>query len=192
MTLLIVGLLMFLGSHSVSMLASQWRERTRTRLRPGPWRGLSSLVAIAGFVLIIWGFGRARQADTLLYTPLTSLRYLTGAFTVVAFTLFVAAYVPRNHLKAALGHPMLASVVLWSAGHLLVTGTLGDAILFGSFLAWGVADLVVSRRRDKRLGTSYPSGTVAGDAICGMIGLAVWAVFAFWLHLRWIGVSPFS
>lgn len=106
--------------------------------------------------------------------------------------LVAAAYVSRNHAKAAIGHPMLAGVTLWAFGHLLATGMLHDVVLFGAFLLWAVADLMVSRRRDHRAGTTYPAGTFLGDAVTLVIGVGLWAAFAFLLHVRWIGVNPFA
>jgi len=192
MLVLILGLVLFLGAHSVRIFADPWRARTIERLGPGPWKGLYAVVSIAGFVLLIWGFGLARQHPVVLYVPPLALRHLNALFTLIAFVLVTAAYVPRNHFKSGVGHPMVAGVKAWAFGHLLATGMLCDVILFGAFLLWAIADFIVSRRRDRRLGTVYPPGTLAGDAIAVVVGVALWAVFAFWLHARWIGVSPFA
>jgi uncharacterized membrane protein len=190
MHILILGLVIFLGVHSARMFADGWRARMVERLGPGAWKGLYSVVSLAGFVLIVWGFGMARERPVPLYSPPLVLRHLNALFTLVAFVLVAAAYVPRNHLKSAIGHPMLAGVKAWALGHLLATGMLYDVVLFGAFLLWAVADFVAARRRDRRLGTVYPGGTVAGDTITAVIGVAAWVLFAFWLHLRLIGVSP--
>jgi hypothetical protein len=63
-------------------------------------------------------------------------------------------------------------------------------VLFGSFLGWAIADFAASRRRDRVAGTVYPPGAAGRDAIAIVIGVAAWAVFAFYLHERWIGVRP--
>lgn len=190
MTLLIVGLVLFLGVHSVRIFADGWRSRMMARLGEKGWKGLYSLVSIAGFVLLIYGFGLARQQAVLLYVPPLWLRHLNALFTLIAFVLVAAAYVPRNHFKAKLGHPMLAGVKTWSFGHLLATGMLHDVVLFGAFLLWAVVDFVVSRRRDRVNGTVYPAGTLRGDVVAVVVGVVGWAVFAFALHGRWIGVNP--
>lgn len=191
MAVLIVGLVLFLGAHSIRMFADSWRARTIERLGDGSWKGLYSLVSLAGLVLIVWGFGMARGHPVPLYSPPLILLRLNALFTLIAFVLVAAAYVPRNHAKAAIGHPMLAGVKAWAFGHLLATGMLRDVVLFGAFLVWAIADFVVARRRDRRLGTVYPPGTLAGDATTAVIGVAAWALFAFWLHVRLIGVYPF-
>lgn len=191
MLLLILGLILLLGMHSVHMLAPRWRGRVVARIGLLPWKGLYSVVTIAGFVLSVIGFGMARTQPHLLYAPPLWLKHLNALFTLAAFVLVAAAYVPRNHLKAKLGHPMLAGVKAWALGHLLATGFLHDVVLFGAFLAWAVADFMVSRRRDRAAGTVYPAGTAMGDVLAVVIGVAAWAIFAFLLHQRLIGVNPF-
>ena len=192
MWLLIAGLVVFLGLHSVRIVAGDWRTKQMARTGERPWKGIYSLLSIAGFVLLIWGFGEARQHPQLLYVAPPWLRHANALFTLIAFVLVVAAYVPRNHLKAKLGHPMYAGIKIWALGHLLATGMLHDVVLFGAFLIWAVAGFAVSRRRDRLAGVTYPAGTMVGDLLTLVIGIAIWAVFAFWLHARWIGVAPFG
>jgi uncharacterized membrane protein len=190
MPILVLGLLIFLGAHSVRIFADGWRTRMIARLGMNGWKALYALASIVGFVLIVWGFGLARQQPVLLYAPPLRLKYVNALLTLVAFVLVVATYVPRNHVKAAIGHPMLAGVKVWAFGHLLATGFLHDVVLFGAFLLWAVVNFVVSRRRDRLAGTHYAAGTLVGDALALAIGIVAWAVFAFWLHARWIGVNP--
>jgi uncharacterized membrane protein len=190
MTLLILGLLVLLGVHSLRIFADGWRSRRLARLGEMRWKGLYTLVSLLGFVMLCWGFGLARQQPVLLYVPPMALRHLNALFTLVAFVLIAAAYVPRNHLKAKFGHPMLLGVKAWAFGHLLATGMLRDVVLFGAFLLGAVVLFIVSRRRDRRTGTMYPAGTLAGDAIAVVAGVVAWAVFALWLHLWLIGVNP--
>jgi uncharacterized membrane protein len=192
MTQLLLGLLIFLGMHSVRIFADDFRKRTIAKIGEGGWKGLYAVISIAGFVLIVWGFGLARQQPTLLYAPLIALKHANSLFTLIAFVLVAAAYVPRNHIKAAVGHPMLAGTKVWALGHLLAIGFLHDVVLFGSFLVWAVVLFVVSRRRDRQNGVVYPRGGVIGDLITVVVALGAWAGFAFWAHLHWIGVNPFA
>lgn len=192
MAMLILGLVLFLGVHSVRIFADGWRTRQVARLGLNGWKGLYSLVSLAGFVLLVWGFGLARQHPVLLWVPPMALRHLNGLFTLVAFVLFAAAYVPGNAIKARVGHPMLAGVKLWAFGHLLATGMLHDVLLFGAFLLWAIVDFVVSRRRDRIAGVTYRKGPASLTVLTVVIGIAAWAAFAFWLHVLIVGVSPFG
>lgn len=192
MPILISGLVVFLGAHSVRVFAEGWRQQVIVRLGLNAWKGLYSVVSIIGFGLIVWGFGLARQHPAVLYASPMSLKHLNALFTLIAFVLIVAAYVPRNHLKAAVGHPMLAGVALWALGHLLAIGGLRDVVLFGTFLVWAIADFAVSRGRDHRAGVTHPPGTLVADTLVIAIGVLAWAAFAFWLHARLIGISPFA
>ena len=190
MALLILGLVIFLGAHSIRIFANDWRSRQIARIGEKRWKGLYALASIVGFVMICWGFGEARHQPVLLYAPALWLQHLNALFTLLAFVLVAAAYVPNNHFKARLGHPMLAGVKTWAFGHLLATGMLHDVVLFGAFLLWAVIDFVSARRRDRLAGVAYPAGTAKGDVITVVAGVIGWAVFAFVLHAWLIGVKP--
>jgi uncharacterized membrane protein len=190
MQLMIYGLFVFLGVHVVPLIFPRWRQRQIDRFGERPWKGVFALVALLGLVLVCVGFGRARQLPLVLYAPPPAMDHLNALFTLVAFVLLAAAYVPRNHMKSALGHPMLLGVAVWASGHLLATGMLHDVVLFGAFLAWALPMAVWLRLRDRLAGVRYPAGTLRGDALAVAIGTAAWVVFAFWLHRWLIGVDP--
>ena len=192
MTLLLAGLIVFLGCHSVRIFAEPWRTAQIQRRGPKGWKGLYTLVAIAGFALVVWGYGAARLEPTVLYVPPLWTRHVAALLTVPAFILLAAAYVPGTRIKAWIGHPMVAGVKVWAFAHLLANGTLADVALFGSVLAWAIADFVAARRRDRANGTVYVAGPLSRDVAAVAIGLAAWAVFAFWLHGLLIGVRPFG
>ena len=192
MTVLILGLVLFLGVHSTRIAADGWRTATIARIGEKPWKGLFTLASIAGFALIVWGFGLARRSPVYLWESPIGLRHLAGLLMLVAFVLLVATYVPRNSIKAKLHHPMVLAVKVWALAHLLANGNVVDVVLFGSFLVWAVFSFRAARRRDRAAGTVYPPGTVAGTATAVVIGLALWALFAFWAHGFLFGVRPFG
>jgi uncharacterized membrane protein len=192
MSLLILGLILFLGAHSVRIVADDFRARQIARIGEKPWKAVISVVSLVGFVLIVYGYGAARLDPVYLWQPPVWTRHLAALLTIPAFILLVAAYVPGTRIKAAVGHPMVAGVKIWAFSHLIANGTLADLLLFGSFLAWAVVDYIAARRRDRRAGTRYPAGPATRDVAAVAIGLAAWAAFALWLHAPLIGVRPFG
>jgi uncharacterized membrane protein len=192
MTVLILGLIVFLGVHSIRIVADDWRSAQLKRLGEGGWKGLYSVVSIVGFALIVWGFGLARQQPVVLWIAPTAMRHVAALLTLIAFVLIVAAYVPRNAIKSRLHHPMLLGVKTWALAHLLANGRLADLLLFGAFLAWAVLCFIAAQKRDRAAATQYPAGTAGATAITVIAGAAVWVLFAFWLHGALIGVRPFA
>jgi uncharacterized membrane protein len=195
MTHLILGLTLFLAIHSVRIFADDWRTRTIARVGEGAWKGAYSLLSLAGFALLVWGYGQARIAgigSMVLYDPPVFTRHIAGLLMLVSLVLIAAAYVPGNHFKAALGHPMLLGIKLWAVAHLLANGRLADVILFGAFLAWAVADFVAARRRDRAARTVYPVGQTMRTALTVAAGAGAWVALVLGLHLWLIGVPPFA
>ncbi|MGS0893881.1 NnrU family protein [Burkholderia stagnalis] len=192
MLVLILGLAIFLGVHSIRIVADDWRSATIARIGEKRWKGLYSIASIVGFVLIVAGYRIARANATWLWVSPVGVRHLTGVLTAVAFVLIAAAYVPGNRIKTLVGHPMVAGVMAWAIAHLLANGTLHAAVLFGAFFVWSLVDFVVSRARDRRDGVRYPPGRLSRDVATVAAGAVVWAVFALLLHGWLIGVRPFG
>jgi uncharacterized membrane protein len=190
MTLLVFGLLVFLGAHSARIVAEDARNAFIARRGLGVWKGLYTLVSAAGLVLIVIGYGQARAQPVALWDLQLAGRYAGSALALIAFVLFAAVYVPRNAIKARLHHPMVLGTNLWALGHLLANGTLADLLLFGAFLLWSALSFRAASARDRAAGTSYPAGNVVGTLIALVAGLAVGLVFTLWLHAPLIGVRP--
>lgn len=192
MAILILGLILFLGTHSIRIFADDWRAAQLARHGEAAWKGVYALASLLGFGLLIWGYGLARQEPLVLWQPPLFTRHIAALLTLPAFVLLVAAYIPRNRIKAALRHPMLLGTKLWAAAHLLANGTLADVILFGGFLLWAALAFRAARQRDRAAGTVYPAGTLGGTLATVGVGFAAWAAFALWLHGVLIGVRPFG
>ena len=192
MTVLILGLILFLGPHSVRIVAEPWRTQMLQRLGEKPWKGLYSLVSLIGFALIIWGYGLARYDPVVLWQPPVAMRHIASLLTLSSFILLTAAYVPGNSIKARLRHPMILGVKLWAFAHLLANGMAADLVLFGAFLLWAVLDYRAARERDREQSISYGQGKLMPSIVAVVIGTLLWAAFAFWLHRWWIGVAPFG
>jgi uncharacterized membrane protein len=191
-TILIFGLIIFLGVHSVRIVAEDWRSAQIKRLGGGTWKGLYSLISLVGFGLILWGYGAARADPSVLWVPAPWTRHVAALLTFVAFILIAAAYVPGTRIKAAVGHPMVLGVKIWAFAHLLANGTVADLWLFGGVLVWAIVDYVAARRRDRVAGTVYAKGPISRDGLALVFGVIGWAVFAMFLHQLLIGVRPFG
>lgn len=187
MTLLVLGLVLFLGVHSVSIVAPAWRDAQAARNEKA-WKGLYAVVSLVGFVLLVHGYGLARQSPVVLYTPPAGMRHLVMLLMLPVFPLLLAAYLP-GRIKSVTKHPMLVATKLWALSHLLVNGTLADVLLFGGFLAWAVADRISLKRRVARPVPGAPP-SAANDLIAVVAGLALYGLFVWRAHAWLIGVSP--
>lgn len=192
MAILIIGLAIFLGIHSVRIVAERWRHAQIARVGEHAWKLGYSVLSAVGLGLIVWGYGMARATPVVLWHPPIGMRHVAGLLTLIAFVLLAAAYVPRNHIKARFHHPMVLGVKAWAAGHLFANGTVADVLLFGSFLIWAVVSFIAARRRDRVAGVTYAAGTARGTLLAVAGGAVAWAVFAFSLHGILIGVRPFA
>lgn len=187
MNWLALGLALFLGIHLTRVVAPHWREAQIARFGDKAWKGVYTLVSLVGFGLIVWGFSQARLQPVVLWQPIRGMNHAAAALVLIAMILMAAAYVPRNHFKARLQHPMTLSVKVWALAHLIANNTLADVMLFGSFLVWSILVFRAARRRPApRLAPPRVAGTAATVAA----GVALWAFFAFWAHAAWLGISP--
>lgn len=188
MLILLLGLVLFLGVHSVNIVAPERRETIIAQKGEGAWLWPYTAISTVGLVLIIFGYGLARQDPALLYVPPIGLRHIALAVMIPVFPLLLASYLP-GHIKNRVKHPMLLATILWATAHLLANGTLADLALFGGFLVWAIADLIsLSRRPDKNQRT-LPR-TPVNDIVAVIGGLAIYAVLVFGLHQILFGVSP--
>jgi uncharacterized membrane protein len=188
-TILVLGLIVFLGMHAFSMARSS-RAALISRIGEGPYKGLYSLVSLAGIVLISIGYGQYRASGYIqVWDPPVWTRHLALLLVWIAFVCFVAAYLP-GRIKRTLKHPMLAGVKIWAFAHLIANGDLGSILLFGSFLFWVVTARISVKRRDvaaQHGGTAAPAG-LRNDALAVGIGTVAYLAFLFWLHPMLIGV----
>ncbi len=187
MLILVTGLVIFLGVHSISIVAPAWRDAMAGRLGLAAWKGLYALASIAGFALLVWGYGLARQDPVVLYQPPTWARHAVALLMLPVFPLLLAAYFP-GRIRAAVKHPMLAATQAWAVAHLLANGMLADVLLFGGFLTWAVLDRIsVGKRPARALAGASPRPLNDWIAVVG--GLAIYGLFVSVLHVRLAGVA---
>jgi uncharacterized membrane protein len=188
MTILIVGLALFIAIHLFTTLRGP-RAAVIGRIGEGPYKGLYSLVAAVGLVMIVWGFGRYRSAGYIqIWDPPFAL-FHPIALVLLWFALvaLAATYAPPSRIKSLLRHPMLVAVKVWALSHLLVNGDLGSLVLFGSLLAWAVYDRIAVKRRGDA-GAAPVASFGRNDAIVLAIGTVAY-VAMLWLHESLIGVA---
>jgi uncharacterized membrane protein len=154
------------------------------------WKGVYSLLAITGLVLVVWGYALARVDPVILYSPPTWLRHVSMLILVPVFPLLLASYLP-GRIQAMTRHPMLVAIKLWALAHLLANGMLSDVLLFGSFLVWAVMDRISMKRRTQRHIPGAPPSKV-NDIMAVLLGLVLYLAFVFWLHNWLIGVPLLS
>ncbi len=192
MAILVLGLVIFLGLHSIRIVAADGRAKAIARLGEGPWKGVYSLLSLVGFVLIVWGFAQARPDAPLLWAPPVWTRHITILLMLFSLILLSAYGFKRSHIAVAVHHPMVWSVAIWSAGHLLAGGSAADVLMFGAFLVWAVADLFSAYGRDRKNAVVYPTpnwGATIGAIVAGVV---LWGLLIGGLHLWLFGVSPLA
>ena len=207
MTQLILGLILFLGTHSVRIWADGWRNQTIEAYGEKAFKGVYALVSILGFYLLVVGYGEARLQTVALWNPPIFTKHISMLLMLLSSILLVATYIPRNHFKMRLKHPMVLSVKVWALSHLLANGNLADLVLFGSFLIWAVLNFRSARARDRALLLNLNvTEEAAGESIAEsesahqpkllstiitlVGGIAIWALITFVLHAKIVGVSP--
>src|SRR6478672_12651328 len=187
MTLLILGIIVFLGVHLLPTLPDL-RIRLLGRLGENGYRALFSTLSMLGFVLIVWGFAKAPVIQ--VWSPPDWTRYVAMVLMVPVFILLIAAYVP-GEIKAKVKHPFLVAIKTWALAHLIANGDLASIILFGSFLAYAVYDRIsLKHRTATRLIPVPATGPPFNDIVAVVGGLVLYVVFLVWLHPLLIGTSP--
>jgi uncharacterized membrane protein len=184
MLILILGIIVFLGIHSVRIVAPEWRLAKMEQWGENTWKGLYSVISLVGFVLLVWGYGMARPDAPVLYEPPVWMKHVTALLMLFAF-IFLGLFIAKaGRVKPALKHPMLIAIKTWALAHLLANGDLASLILFLSFLAWAVVDRIAIKRQE-RAGLA-----VSNDVIGVIIGLVLYVLFVWKLHALLIGVQP--
>jgi uncharacterized membrane protein len=189
MMMLVCGLIVFLGVHSIGVFAPAWRDASAARFGLGLWRGAYSLLSLLGLLLIVRGYAAARLAPDVLWVAPLPVRHLAAVLLLPVFPALLAAYLP-GRLRALLRHPMLVAVKAWAMAHLIVVGTLAGTVLFGSVLAWAVLDRISLKRRPERPVKMLPESPW-NDTAALLLGLALYAFMVLKGHVLLVGVAPY-
>lgn len=188
---LLIGLALFLGIHSLQSVAPAARQNGMVRWGALGFKAVYAAVAALGLYLVFVGYGQARLDPVVLWSPPRGLQIGTILLMWLAMILLVATYIPANHIKAKLRHPMTLSVKVWALSHLLINGNLADVVLFGGFLLWSVLVFRAARKRDRQNLHSGPEGKWLGTGVTVVVGTGLWAAFFMGgLHVWLVGVMP--
>lgn len=181
------GLVVFFGTHFFSAFRRRDGEGLVSWIGAGPYKGIYSVLTLAGFAALVWGYGNLKPWIYLADPP-SWMRHITMTLMLPAIILIVAAYAPTGFIKKAVKHPMLVAVKLWAFAHLLVNWDVGSLILFGAFLAFGVIDRIALKGRGD-IGAAAAEPNVLGDLIALAVGAAVYALLIYELHRIITGVG---
>ena len=186
---LVLGLVIFLGVHSVRIFAPAWRDARIAGGGEGAFKGVYSILSAVGLVLIVWGYGKAWEVPVVLYDPPVWTRHLAALLMLFSFIALAVYMLPAGRLKPILKHPMLLAVKIWALAHLIANGDLASVVLFGAFLLWAAADRVAAKRR----GAAVPRpGPATMDIAAVVVGVVLYLLFVWRLHVWLIGVVPFG
>ena len=177
MLLFIIGLILFLGIHSLQLAAPGLRRSIIESRGEGAFKGIYSLISIAGFVLLLYGYGLYREDAPQWFAPIGWARGLSHLAIPVSLVLVVASQFPAGYIKRTVRHPMLLGVIIWGLVHLANNGDAASAILFGAFAIWAIIDFVSAMGRP-----SSPPAQVKVWPDIVSIAIAVvltWALIAF-------------
>jgi uncharacterized membrane protein len=191
MGLLVLGLAAFIGSHVFVTLRAP-RAAVIARIGEWPYKGLMSLVALAGLILIGYGFGQYRATGWVdVWSPPRWTFYVTQLLMWPASICVVAAYI-RGDIWRTLKHPMLVGVKTWAVAHLISNGDLGSIVLFGSFLAWAVYDRITLKRRSDPGAPPIPAGGRRRDWIAIAVGTVLYLALGLVFHPIVVGIPVFG
>ena len=184
MEILALGLAIFLGLHSIRIVAGGLRAKAIARLGERPWKGVYSLISAIGLVLLFRGFAEARRGAPLLWTPPIWMRHITIALMLISLILIGAYFFKKSHIAVAVRHPMVWAVVVWCAGYLLANCSGADLLLLGAFFVWCASDLWSAYRRDRLNAVAYPVAEMGATTVAVVLGIVLWILF--------IGAFPLS
>lgn len=183
---LIIGLILFLGMHSVRMALPGLREVLWQAWGENAWKGIYSLVSLLGIILVVWGFGLTREQGVQVYDPPSWGLHVTLFLMFISFSL-LPFNMRSSRLRPLIKNPFLLAVALWSIGHLLANGDLASVLLFGSFLLWTLANRLSLTLRPDVAPAAVP---LVQDIVAVGAAWLIYLLFLFVLHEWLFGVAP--
>lgn len=183
MTLLILGLILWVGAHWFKRVAPDMRARMG---KPG--KGLVAVVIVVSVVLMVLGY---RGADFIpVWQPPAFMVHINNTLMLLALWVYgsSAAKGAKAWPAYKTRHPQLLAVKIWAVAHLLVNGDLASIVLFGTLLAWAVISVILINRSEPDWTPPPPAGSATYIRLV-VIALVMFVLITA-LH-AWLGVWPF-
>ncbi len=191
MALLVLGIVIFLGTHLVRVVAPGLRASVIERNGKNAWMGIYTVISLIGLGLLIYGFGEARAVTGMLYNPPVFLKHIALLLMLIAFVCLAAGFLPAGRIAVAVKHPQILSIKIWALAHLLANGETSSVLLFASFLAWAVIMRISLKRRQRAGELVLPVfRSSSNDLLAVVIGTVAYLLFIWKLHEWLIGVAP--
>lgn len=181
MEFLIVGLVLFLGVHSVRLVGL--RAPLIGMMGQGLYSIVYSLISAIGLALIVYGHILAHPS-TPVWAPPEWTRTLALVLVPVGLVLVVSAYLP-GHIRSTVRHPMTLGVLLWAVAHLLANGEIASLALFGAFAVWAALTLAGAYIRGGSFASEGNWGADIAAIVIGLVGAGLLA----WFHMQLFGVA---
>lgn len=185
MTILIIGLFLFGGSHLFSVVLASIRNRLSAWLGEWRYKGIYSMTSATGLGMMFWGYALTRDNGEMLYVPASGARQLTMLLVLIGFIFMAAAY-GKSYLKYWLQNPFSVGVCLWSIGHLIANGKTAVVLIYLTFLVIAALDIVNNMMRGNR---SLYEPNAKSDVDAVLAGLAVYALMLLVFHPYVLGVK---
>ena len=184
---LVLGLVIFIGIHSIRVIAPGWRKNTIESIGENAWKATYSVVSLASFVLLIFGYSLAKPEAGQVYPPFSEMYHVVLLLMAIALIMMMASNLGPGYIKQKIKHPFLLATILWSISHLWMNGDSASLVLFGSFLVWAVVDLRSALLRPK---IEMPAPILRNDIIAVVVGLGLYGLLLWMLHEALFGVAP--
>lgn len=178
MTIFIIGLILFLGTHSIGIFAGQWRCMQVNTFGIQKWKILYSIISIIGLILMTIGYKQHTGLENIMiWSPPAWTWYFVVYTNFIPLILLFATYIPNNAIKLKLKDPMTIGIIIWAATHLAYVSSLAGMILFVSFLIWGIFELIASRGRRANMAPSKTKASIPMTVLTIVLGVGLWLCF---------------
>jgi uncharacterized membrane protein len=186
MIYLLLGALLFGGSHLFSVVLPNQRNTLKAAIGVKAWSGIYAATALMGIVFFILAYRNMADGPLgeNLYQPWPEGKHLVMLLALIMFIL-LGASMGKGYIRLYLRHPMSIGIALWAGGHLLVNGERAVVWLFGTLFIIAIADLAFSTLRGKK--PDYVP-QVKSDIRAVVIGVVAYAIFLFGFHPYVLGV----